>query len=45
MLPNAAAKTTPHKPDNVLRMAKPLILLPLPRCALVLLLIFALALA
>jgi hypothetical protein len=44
MLPNAAAKTTPHKPDNMPRMAKPLIRFPLPRYALVLLLVFALAL-
>jgi hypothetical protein len=44
ILPNAAARTTPHKPDNMPRMAKPLIRFPLPRYALVLLLVFALAL-
>ena len=45
MLPNAAAKTTPHKPDNLPHMEKPSIRLPLPRCALILLFVFALALA
>jgi hypothetical protein len=45
MLPNVAAKTTPHKPDNLPHMEKPLIRLPLPCCASVLLFVFALALA
>ena len=42
MLPNAAAKTTPHKPDNMPRDEA--LDLPLPRYALVLLLVLALAL-
>ena len=45
MLPNAVAKTMPHKPVNLPHMVKPLIGLPPPRCALVLLFVFALALA
>ena len=46
MLSNAAAKTTPHKPDKLPRIERrALIRLPMPRYALIVLFVFASALA